>query len=109
MFAANSVAQELHHCGVPVVVGSQLPLTKPGIAPARQSVFYVRLLRGEDVRVAFHAARVDLRADETTGHDWLSLVGYVGCLPKDMPPISTKSDCEWSCGCSMRRRHAPMG
>lgn len=80
-FAVHSVVQELHRCGVPVVIGSQLPLTKPGSRVLTRT-FYERLLRGDDVRVALHAARVHLHADVTAGHDWLSLVGYVRLPPE---------------------------
>jgi hypothetical protein len=81
VFAVQSVAQELHRCGVPVVVGSQLPLTKTGSLVLVRA-FYERLLRGADVRAALHAARVRLRADAEAHHDWLSLVGYVRLPPE---------------------------
>lgn len=81
VFASASVIQELHHFGVPVVVGSQLPLTKVGsVALAR--TFYTRLCRSEDVRHALHAARVELSKRTDAGHDWLSLVGYVRLPPE---------------------------
>jgi CHAT domain len=80
-FAARSVAQELHRRGVPVVIASQLPLTKPGSRTLTR-VFYRRLLQGEDVRVALHAARVALKSDQDAGHDWLSVVGYVRLPPE---------------------------
>lgn len=80
-FAVQSVVQELHRCGVPVVVGSQLPLTKAGSSVLTRA-FYERLLLGQDVRVALHAARVALHADEASGHDWMSLVGYVRLPPE---------------------------
>jgi hypothetical protein len=55
-------------------------LTKPGSVTLTKD-FYSRLLSGEDVRLALHAARVALRAEARTveerRHDWLSLVGYV--------------------------------
>lgn len=82
VFAVESVAQELHRCGVPVVVGSQLPLTKAGSLVLVRA-FYERLLRGKDVRAALHVARVRLRAAEAQAHhDWLSLVGYVRLPPE---------------------------
>jgi hypothetical protein len=81
-FAVQSVAQELHRCGVPVVIGSQLPLTKPGSQTLARA-FYRRLLQGDDVRVALHAARVALHEDVAAGHDWLSLVGYVRLPPEE--------------------------
>jgi hypothetical protein len=81
VFAERSVAQELHRCGVPVVIGSQLPFTKVGSRTFTQT-FYQRLLQAEDVRAALHAARLSLKADKEAGHDWLSLVGYVRLPPE---------------------------
>jgi hypothetical protein len=81
VYAERSIAQELHRLGVPVVLGSQLPLTKPGSCTFTR-LFYQQLLQGEDVRVALHAARVALKADQDAGHDWLSLVGYVRLPPE---------------------------
>jgi hypothetical protein len=81
IYAERSIAQELHHLGVPVVIGSQLPLTKPGSRTFTR-LFYQQLLQGEDARVALHAARVALKADQDAGHDWLSLVGYVRLPPE---------------------------
>jgi hypothetical protein len=80
-FGVHSVVQELHGRGVPVVVGSQLPLTKAG-SHVFTRAFYEPLLQAEDVRAALHAARVHLYRDASAGHDWLSLVGYVR-LPPD--------------------------
>jgi hypothetical protein len=71
-----NLVQELHRRGVPVVVGSQLPLTRAG-SVTFTAAFYRRLLVGEDVRLALHAGRVALRRDPAAHHDWLSLVGYV--------------------------------
>jgi hypothetical protein len=73
---AASLAQELHRRGVPVVVASQFPLTQER-SPILARSFYSCLCRGEDVRVALHAARVALKEGSATTHDWLSLVGYV--------------------------------
>ena len=81
VLAKQSVVQELHRKGVPVVIGSQLPLTQAG-STVLASTFYHRLLQGDDVRSALHAARVDLKADPAAGHDWLSLVGYVRLPPE---------------------------
>lgn len=71
-----SLAQELHLCGVSVVVGSQLPLTKEGSKLLVQK-FYEPVLSGEDVRAALFDMRVALKEQQGTGHDWLSLVSYV--------------------------------
>jgi hypothetical protein len=76
----SSLVEILHRSGIPVVVASQFPLTKPGSVTLTK-VFYGRLLSGTDVRIALHAARVALRAEarqvDERRHDWLSLVGYV--------------------------------
>jgi hypothetical protein len=81
VYAERSIAQELHRLGVPVVIGSQLPLTKPGSCTFTR-LFYEQLLQGEDARLALHASRVALKADQDAGHDWLSLVGYVRLPPE---------------------------
>ena len=80
-FPNYSIAHELHRLGIAVVLASQFPLTKPG-SVVMAAEFYRRLLRGDDVRHALHAARVKLRADPNSGNDWLSLVSYVR-LPSD--------------------------
>lgn len=75
--AEKSVAHELHVSGIPVVIASQLPLTKVG-SNILVDRFYRDLLEGLDVRRALHNARKALYENrEKTGHDWLSLVGYV--------------------------------
>jgi hypothetical protein len=81
IYAKRSIVQELHRLGVPVVIGSQLPLTKDGsLAFAR--AFYRPLFQGDDVRCALHAGRVAVRAREEAFHDWLSLVAYVRLPPE---------------------------
>ncbi len=71
-----SLAQELHRRGVPVVIASQLPLTKCGSIVLTHH-FYEPLLRGEDVRWALHDARTALQRSKEAHHDWLSVVSYV--------------------------------
>ncbi|MEW8559444.1 MAG: CHAT domain-containing protein [Candidatus Thiodiazotropha sp.] len=75
----KSLAHELHVSGFPVVIASQLPLTITG-SEIFVEHFYKSLFNGLDVREALHTARVELykkRDMAGTGHDWLSLVGYV--------------------------------
>lgn len=72
----RSLAQELHLRGVPVVVASQLPLTKPGSTLVARH-FYGPLLQGDDVRNALHEVRLRLHQSREARHDWLSLVSYV--------------------------------
>jgi hypothetical protein len=81
VFDVPSVVQDLHRAGIPVVVGSQLPLTQRGSVTLTQA-FYHSLLQGADVRAALHAGRVALRQDAAAGHDWLSLVAYVRLPPE---------------------------
>ncbi|NRF71216.1 CHAT domain-containing protein [Aquincola sp. S2] len=81
----SSLVETLHRNGIPVVIGSQFPLTKPGSVTLAE-VFYRELLSGGDVRIALHAARVALRQKareaKEAEHDWLSLVGYVRLPPE---------------------------
>jgi hypothetical protein len=76
----TSLAETLHRNGIPVVVASQFPLTKPGSVTLTKE-FYRPLLSREDVRMALHGARVALREEakkiDERRHDWLSIVGYV--------------------------------
>jgi hypothetical protein len=76
----SSLVETLHRNGIPVVVASQFPLTKPGSVTLTKE-FYRPLLSGVDVRIALHAGRVALREEarqvDERRHDWLSLVGYV--------------------------------
>lgn len=74
--SGRSIVHELHVAGFPIVVGSQLPLTKIG-SSLMVAMFYRALLAGTDVRLALHRTRVGLYEQrEQTGHDWASLVGY---------------------------------
>jgi hypothetical protein len=73
----HSVAHVIHVAGFPIVVASQLPLTVAG-SNLMARTFYSGLLTGQDVRTVLHQVRVGLYgSQETTGHDWASLVGYV--------------------------------
>lgn len=74
--SAPSVAHALHTAGIPVVVASQFPLTKPGSTLVVESL-YGSLFEGVDVREAINKARNALHQSEETKHDWLSLVAYV--------------------------------
>ena len=84
-FGNSSLVETLHRNGIPVVVASQFPLTKPGSVTLTRE-FYGPLLSGADVRIALHAARVALREEarqvDERRHDWLSLVGYVRLPPE---------------------------
>jgi uncharacterized protein YunC (DUF1805 family) len=72
----RSIAHNLHVLGFPIVVASQLPLTKAG-STLVVSTFYGALLAGADVRVALHETRLAYyQTQQQTGHDWASLVAY---------------------------------
>lgn len=72
----RSIAHNLHVAGFPIVVASQLPLTKVG-SNLMVETFYRALLAGKDVRLALHETRLALHESrQQTGHDWASLVGY---------------------------------
>ncbi len=70
----GSVAQELHQAGIPLVIGSQFPLSSQG-SITLVNALYPRLLRGDDPRVALHEVRQRLRLLAGV-HDWASLIAY---------------------------------
>jgi CHAT domain-containing protein len=74
----RSLAHTFHRAGVPVVVGSQLPLTFEGSVAMTREI-YGALLSGDDVRLALYKARKALHElpEAKAGHDWVSLVAYV--------------------------------
>jgi hypothetical protein len=76
----SSLAHELHHEGVPWIVGSQMPLTfKGSVMLAR--VLYSGLFAGEEPRWVLHRLRTELAELEGV-HDWASLVVYAA-IPSD--------------------------
>ena len=76
VYSGASFAHELHQAGIPFVVASQFPLSKPGSVHMVE-VLYDRLLWGEDPREVLHDLRRKLYALRTsTTHDWASLVVY---------------------------------
>jgi hypothetical protein len=77
IYSWSSLAHRLHAAGIPVVIGSQFPLTFPGSAIFAEQ-FYSAALCGEDVRAALHVSRLALKAQSLqTNCDWAALVGYV--------------------------------
>lgn len=72
----NSLAQELHMTGLPVVLAPQMPLTQHGSKVMARD-FYTPLLEGCDVRLALHQVRLALVEDDEAGYDWASLTAYV--------------------------------
>jgi hypothetical protein len=77
-----SIAQALHASGIPLVVGSQFPLTKTGSVLLTHKL-YTSLLAGEHPVLATHRAREALYARMHTNHDWASMVVYAR-LPNDL-------------------------
>ncbi len=73
----ESLAQRLHLAGVPIVVGSQLPLTFEGSVLLAKE-FY-KHMGGKDVREVLHGTRVALyeERERLHSHDWMSMVSYV--------------------------------
>ena len=77
-----SLAHELHQAGIPVVVASQYPLSKPASVHVAE-VLYQKMLWGEDPRITLHSLRSRLYALCPNTHDWASLVMYAA-LPPDL-------------------------
>ena len=78
----GSFAHLLHTAGVPVVIGSQFPLSFRG-SVLMTNHFYSGLLQGEDPRSSLHNTRRILHARcSSDRHDWASLVGYMA-LPEN--------------------------
>jgi hypothetical protein len=78
-----SFAHTLHQSGIPLVIGSQFPLTKEGSITVVER-FYGGLLRGDNPHVLAHQTRSELHARYGADtHDWASLVVYEA-LPTNM-------------------------
>jgi hypothetical protein len=75
-----SLAHDLHKYGIPFVLASQFPLTKPGSVKLA-SHFYPRILSGKDPRIVSFYTRQNM--DDSGYHDWASLVAYAR-LPEDL-------------------------
>ena len=72
----RNIVQVTHEIGVPIVIGSQLPLTFSGSEVIVDGL-YGGILNGLDVREAIHEVRCRLYENKDAGHDWLSMVAYV--------------------------------
>ncbi len=70
-----SVAHALHEQGVPLVIGSQFPLSVKG-SIFLVELLYRRLLDGEDPRHIIHDLRQALYTAQPESHDWASVVAY---------------------------------
>jgi hypothetical protein len=73
--AGASVAHALHEAGIPLVIGSQFPLSFPGSVLMVETL-YRGLLWGEDPRVLVSDLRRRLHAQFPESHDWASIVAY---------------------------------
>ena len=74
--AGGTLGQALHEAGVPVVLASQLALTKTGSDELIRT-FLASTVLGEDPRRALRACRDALRTRDDTYYDRVALVGYV--------------------------------
>ena len=78
----GTFAHVLHASGIPIVLASQLPLTKNGSGKLIKP-FYVQILDGEDPRIALRKCRDSLRLEKKkTYYDRVAVVGYIH-LEKD--------------------------
>lgn len=78
-----SLAHALHQSGIPLVIGSQVPLGFDGSVLFTQQ-FYEGLLWGEHPWVLMHRVRTTLHGRlKPVDHDWAALVVYES-LPSDM-------------------------
>lgn len=71
----QSLAQEIHQRGVPLVIASQFPLSVAG-AVRMTEVLHRGTFGREDPRLTLVTVRDDLRALADATHDWLSVVTY---------------------------------
>ncbi len=75
--SGSTVAHALHAAGIPIVLGSQLALTKSG-SDVLIDTFLAKVIEGTDPRKALRAARDKLREScAETYYDHAALVGYV--------------------------------
>jgi hypothetical protein len=70
-----SIAHALHEAGIPLVIGSQFPLSFAGSVVLTE-VLYEGLMRGADPRGLLVQARRELAARVPGTHDWASVVAY---------------------------------
>jgi len=80
--AGASIAHELHIKGIPLVIGSQFPLTIGG-SIVMVDVLYRGLLWGQDPRCVIDDLRRRLKTMVPGSHDWASIVAY-SALPADI-------------------------
>ena len=78
----GSIAQALHHAGIPMVLGSQFPLSVIASVDLVRELYH-GLLWGEDPRWLVCRLRGKLHAKYPETHDWGSLVHYLS-TPTDL-------------------------
>ncbi len=78
----GSIAHALHEAGIPLVIGSQFPLSFAGSVWMVERL-YEDLLQGEDPRRSLARLRRHLHTQVPERHDWASLVAYAA-LPSDL-------------------------
>jgi len=77
MKAHKNPVQVTFEAGVPVVLGSQFPLSMNG-STYITSELYKSLFEGEDIRTIIMEIKETLYNDQNKyGHDWVSLVSYI--------------------------------
>lgn len=73
----KNLIQVTHQLGVPIVIGSQFPLTYFG-SQIITDILYGGLFSGEDIRISLHRLRCNLYENKNqTWQDWFGLVTYV--------------------------------
>ena len=83
MVPGASIAHVLHQAGIPLVVASQVPLSKEGSVLVFRE-FYGRLLWGDNPWPLLHRVRTALHGRlAAKAHDWASVVVYEA-LPPDL-------------------------
>jgi hypothetical protein len=78
--AGASIAHALHEAGIPIVIGSQFPLSFEASVMLVEIV-YNGLLWGIDPRTVIADLRRQLQARIRTTHDWASVVAYASLSP----------------------------
>jgi hypothetical protein len=78
--AGASIAHALHEAGIPLVIGSQFPLSFPG-SVLMVELLYGGLLWGQDPRVLVSDLRRQLHARFPESHDWASIAAYASLPP----------------------------
>lgn len=76
-----SVAHALHEAGIPLVIGSQFPLSY-GASVRFVQTLYTGFLWGEDPRHLLVALRRSLHSEYPDTHDWASITAYAAFPPR---------------------------